>query len=252
MSIWGKIIGGAAGFAIGGPIGGLLGAIAGHAVDSYVAETQPDPVAGREVAFTIALIALSAKMAKADGTVTRNEILAFRQKVDISQKDLDHVSRLWDLARQTPDGFDGYARQLAKMFPPSSPILDQLMELLFFIARADGDITETETNYLSQVAGILGYDTAGFERLCLMYGNPEASPYHTLGVSPDDDDQLIRKAWINLAKDHHPDQLTAAGLPEEFIRAANERLTKINAAYEDITRLRQQSGSDAMKDTVHG
>ena len=252
MSIWGKIIGGAAGFAIGGPIGGLLGAIAGHAVDSYVAETQPDPVAGREVAFTIALIALSAKMAKADGTVTRNEILAFRQKVDISQKDLDHVSRLWDLARQTPDGFDGYARQLAKMFPPASPILDQLMELLFFIARADGDITETETNYLSQVAGILGYDTAGFERLCLMYGNPEASPYQTLGVSPDDDDQLIRKAWINLAKDHHPDQLTAAGLPEEFIRAANERLAKINAAYEDITRLRQQSGLDAMKDTVHG
>ena len=71
-------------------------------------------------------------------------------------------------------------------------------------------------------------------------------------LSPDDDDQLIRKAWINLAKDHHPDQLTAAGLPEEFIRAANERLAKINAAYEDITRLRQQSGSDAMKDTVHG
>ena len=252
MSIWGKIIGGAAGFAIGGPIGGLLGAIAGHAVDSYVAETQSDPAAGREVAFTIALIALSAKMAKADGTVTRDEILAFRQKVDISQKDIDHVSRLWDLARQTPDGFDGYARQLAKMFPPASPILDQLMELLFFIAQADGDITETETNYLSQVAGILGYNASGFERLCLMCSNPEASPYHVLGVSPEDDDQSIRQSWINLAKDHHPDQLTAAGLPEEFIRAANERLAKINAAYEDITQLRQNSGRDSVEDTVHG
>ena len=251
MSIWGKIIGGAAGFALGGPIGGLLGAIAGHAVDSYVAETQPDPI-GREVAFTIALIALSAKMAKADGTVTRDEILAFRQKVDISQKDIGHVSRLWDLARQTPDGFDGYAKQLAKMFPPASPILDQLMELLFFIARADGDITETETSYLSHVAGILGYDTAGFERLCLIYGGPEASPYQVLGVSPDDDDRSIRQAWINLAKDHHPDQLTAAGLPEEFIRAANERLAKINTAYEDISRLRQNAEQGSGQGTSHG
>ena len=240
MSIWGKIIGGAAGFALGGPIGGLLGALAGHAVDHYVAETQPDP-AGKEVAFTIALIALSAKMAKADGTVTRDEILAFRQKVDIPQKEIDHVSRLWDLARQTPDGFDGYAQQLAKMFTPASPILDQLMELLFFIARADGSITDVETTYLHHIARILGYDKAGFERLCLIYGDPDASPYHVLGVHPDDHDQTIRQAWINLARSHHPDQLMAAGLPEEFIRAANERLAKINTAYEEITRQRQEA-----------
>ena len=255
MNIWGKIIGGAAGFALGGPIGGLVGAIAGHAVDSavdsYVTETQPDPQ-GREVAFTIALIALSAKMAKADGAVTRNEILAFRQKVDIPSGDITHVSRLWDLARQTPDGFDGYAKQLAKMFPPASPILDQLMELLFFIARADGDITEREEDYLRQVSIILGFDDAGFERLCLIHGKAENNPYQVLGVHPDDDDQSIRQAWITLAKDHHPDQLTAAGLPEEFIRAANERLAKINTAYEDITRLRQKGKEDTEEGVVHG
>ncbi|MCE2517607.1 MAG: TerB family tellurite resistance protein, partial [Alphaproteobacteria bacterium] len=116
MTIWGKIIGGTAGFALGGPIGGLLGALAGHAVDTYTADLRDDP-SRREVAFTIALIALSAKMAKADGTVSRDEILAFREKVDISSRDIDHVGQLWDLARQTPDGFDGYARQLAQMFP---------------------------------------------------------------------------------------------------------------------------------------
>ena len=122
MSIWGKIIGGATGFALGGPIGGLVGALAGHAVDHYVAEPSPDPSGIHEVAFTIALVALAAKMAEVDGVVSKDEILAFRQKVDIPVKDLDNVGRLWDLARQTPDGFDGYARQLAGMFPPASPI----------------------------------------------------------------------------------------------------------------------------------
>ena len=98
MNIWGKIIGGAAGFALGGPIGGVVGAIAGHAVDLYAEDNHVE----REAAFTIALIALSAKMAKADGVVTRDEILAFREKVDIAPDDLEKVGTLWDLAREPP------------------------------------------------------------------------------------------------------------------------------------------------------
>ncbi len=240
MNIWGKIIGGTAGFALGGPIGGLLGALAGHAVDSY-AEDKKEDTSKREVAFTIALIALSAKMAKADGVVTRDEVLAFREKVDIPQKDIDNVGRLWDLARQTPDGFDGYARQLADMFPKESPVLDQLMELLFFIARADGAITDIEDEYLGHVARILGFKAEGFARLKLIYGDQNANPYHVLGVDIDDDDASIRQAWINMARDHHPDRLMAEGLPEEFIRAANERLASINTAYEDIKIMRMET-----------
>ena len=243
MTIWGKIIVGTAGFALGGPIGGLLGALAGHAVDSYASDFRQEP-SGREVGFTIALIALSAKMAKADGTVTRDEILAFREKVDIPSKDLVHVGQLWDLARQTPDGFDGYARQLAQIFPPRSPIFDQLMELLFFIARADGEISPNEVEYLGHVARILGYDTDGQARLMMMYGGGDddgggsgANPYHILGVSIDDDLPAIRQAWINLARRHHPDRLMQDGLPEEFMRAATERLMMINNAYERIQTL---------------
>ena len=240
MSIWGKIIGGTAGFAIGGPIGGLLGALAGHAVDTYTEERKPDEQ-GREIAFTIALIALSAKMAKADGMVTHDEIIAFRLKVDIPQQDIENVGRLWDLARQTPDGFDGYARQIAGMFPKRSPVLDQMMELLFFIARADGDISENEHEYLGHVARILGFDAAGFARLKLVYGDQDANPFHILGVSIDDDDTAIRAAWINMVRDHHPDRLMAEGLPEEFIRAANERLASINKAYDEIKALRMEN-----------
>jgi DnaJ like chaperone protein len=240
MSIWGKIIGGTAGFALGGPIGGLLGALAGHAVDTYT-EDRREGLPEREVAFTIALIALSAKMAKADGVVTRDEILAFREKVDIPQKDIDNVSRLWDLARQTPDGFDGYARQAAGMFPKGSPVLDQMMELLFFIARADRQISPIEEEYLGHVARILGYDDTEFNRLKLVYGDPEANPYDVLGVTPDAEDAAIRQAWITMARDHHPDRLMAEGLPEEFIRAANERLAAINQAYEDIKIIRAET-----------
>jgi len=239
MSIWGKIIGGTAGFALGGPIGGLIGALAGHAVDTYaVSATPADPDSTREVAFTIALIALSAKMAKVDGHVTRDEILAFREKVDIPQSEVENVGRLWDLARKTPEGFDGYARQVAGMFDPGSPVLDQLMGLLFHIARADGELAPGEEMYLAEVAAILGYDEKGFARLTMFYGNPQANPYHLLGLEPDCSDEAIRPAWIALARANHPDRLLAAGLPEEFIRAATDRLAEINSAYEAIRAAR--------------
>ena len=243
MSIWGKIIGGTAGFAIGGPIGALLGALAGHAVDTYTEMHSPDEDQKRQVAFTIALIALSAKMAKADGIVTKDEIIAFRQKVDIPKKDLPHVGRIWDLARQTPEGFDQYALQVAEMFPKNSPVLEQMMALLFFIARADGIISPQENQYLEQVAHILGYDAQGFERLNFIYGQQDASPYHILGVSPDDDDATIRQAWVTLARNHHPDLMMAQGLPEEFVRAANDELAIINKAYDDIKAMRSKNKS---------
>jgi len=243
MNIWGKIIGGTAGFAFGGPIGGLIGALAGHAVDSYT-ENKSDDRQSREVAFTIALIALSAKMAKANGVVTRDEILAFREKVDIPRQDIEQVGRLWDLAKQTPDGFDGYAKQVAGMFPKDSPVLEQLIELLYFIARADGEISPEQEEYLDHVTRIFGYSQDEKLRLKLIYGDQEANPYHVLGIAIDADDAAIRQAWIAKARDHHPDRLMAEGLPEEFIRAANERLASINKAYEDIRIMRMETTHD--------
>lgn len=234
MNIWGKIIGGAAGFALGGPIGGVVGAIAGHAVDLYAEDNHVE----REAAFTIALIALSAKMAKADGVVTRDEILAFREKVDIAPDDLEKVGTLWDLARETPDGYTAYARQVSRMFGAASPVLEQLMELLFHIAKADGTIKTEEEAYLQDVAAILGFDASQFTRLAHIYGDDTTSPYRVLGVDPDCDEATLRRHWIALNRDHHPDRLMASGLPREFVRAATERLAAINAAYEDIRKQR--------------
>ena len=238
MSIWGIIIGGTAGFALGGPIGGLLGAMAGHVVESNLTSSGPDPQATKRVAFTVAVIALSAKMAKADGVVTQNEITAFRARVHIPPTEVKQVGRFWDLARQTPDGFQEYAKQVVKLFKPRTPVLEQLLDLLFHIAQSDGDITAPELSYLNTVANIFGFDNNEFDRLLALHQSNGPSPYQVLGVPHDINNQALRAHWKKLARTHHPDTLTADGMPEEFIAAANDRLAKINAAFDVIARQR--------------
>ncbi|MGB1035662.1 MAG: TerB family tellurite resistance protein [Candidatus Puniceispirillales bacterium] len=237
MSIWGIIIGGTAGLAIGGPIGGLIGALAGHTID-HLREGH-DEYLHQNVAFSVAMIALSAKMAKSDGKVTLDEVLAFREKVDIPERDVSKVGQLWDLARQTTTGYDAYARQLRQLFGARATIFEHLMSLLFHIANADGTVTDEEDEYLYHVAKELGYDDADFERLKQIYGNYPENPYQILNIAPDADMDAARKAWIDLMRQHHPDRLQAEGLPAEFLRSATDKVAKINAAYESIRQFHE-------------
>ena len=238
------IIGGAAGAAIGGPIGGLLGAAAGIAVQrGFVAPVRPADDATKRVAFTVAVIALSAKMAKADGKVTRDEIAAFRERVDIPAAEVAQVGRFWDLARTTPDGFEDYASQVARMFPPRAAVLEQLLDLLFHIAGSDGHINAPETDYLASVARIFGFTEDDFQRLLALHAAEGPKPWDILGVEPDIPDDELRRHWKALVRDNHPDTLIAEGLPEEFIAAATERLARINAAYDVMARARGLAGS---------
>jgi DnaJ like chaperone protein len=247
MSIWGIIIGGTAGFALGGPIGGLLGAVAGHAVEKRIIPASSgkdsgshsgDSQATKRVAFTVAVIALSAKMAKADGIVSRDEIAAFRERVHIPASEVKQVGRFWDLARQTPAGFEEYANQVAHLFVAKAPILEQLIDLLFHIAKSDGDITPPEQNYLHTVASIFGFNDAEFDRLLAIHRSSGPSAYEILGVSADIDNAALTRRWKELARTHHPDRLIADGMPEEFVAAANDRLAQINAAYDALARQR--------------
>ncbi|MGB2319077.1 MAG: TerB family tellurite resistance protein [Candidatus Puniceispirillum sp.] len=237
MSIWGIIIGGTAGFAMGGPIGALLGAAAGHAVEKRLTP-QPDSDATKQVAFTVAVIALSAKMAKADGMVTRDEIGAFRNRVHIPASEVKQVGKFWDLARKTPDGFQDYAHQVARLFAPRTPVLEQLLDLLFYIARSDGAITQPEQAYLAEVAHIFGFTDDDFARFAAIHGGDGPSAYEVLAVTKDISDADLKTQWKKLVRSHHPDKLMADGMPEEFIEAANERLAAINAAYDAICRQR--------------
>src|SRR5690349_12648994 len=155
MSIWGKILGGAAGFALGGPLGALLGAVAGHAVDRFADAPVPaasgteaagteeaERAAMRQIAFTIGVIVLGAKMAKADGVVSRSEVAAFKQVFTVPPEQEANVGRIFDQARRDAHGFEPYARQIAKLFRRKSRVLEGLIDALFHIAKADGQVGE--------------------------------------------------------------------------------------------------------------
>lgn len=240
MSIWGKIIGGAAGFALGGPIGALLGVVGGHALDRYT-DDQPvdEEAATKKIAFTIGVIALGAKMAKADGVVTRDEIAAFREVFRVPPEEIKNVGRVWDTARKTSDGFEAYAQQIARLFNPGSPVLEELIGSLFHIAKADGVVHENEVAYLKRVAEIFGFDDLAFDRMRATYvGDNGADPYSVLGVDPAASDADVRAAYRRLIREHHPDRLIAQGLPDELISAATERMAAVNAAWDRIKKAR--------------
>ncbi len=255
MSIWGKIVGGAAGFAMGGPIGALLGSLAGHAVDFMAGDLKrvepppegaaPDgapfgqerPEATRQIAFTIGVIVLGAKMAKADGRVTPDEIRAFREVFQVPPGEVKNVGRIFDLARRDARGYEPYARQLGKLFQHHLTVLEELLDGLFHIARADGKVAEVELAYLEGVARNFGFDQATWKRIrAANLGEASDDPYTILGVEPGADLEHIKTAHRALVREHHPDRLMAQGLPPEFIAVATEKLAKINAAWDEVRK----------------
>jgi DnaJ like chaperone protein len=241
MSVWGKIIGGVGGFALGGPLGALLGGLAGHAVDRLRGqETAGEDRDGtREIAFTIGVIVLGAKMAKADGQVTRDEVDAFKQVFHVPPEEMKNVSRVFNLARKDAGGYEPYARQIARLFDEGSQVLEDLLHGLFHIAKADGLVHPNELEYLRQVAGIFGFDEAGFARIREHHmGADAADPYTILGVAHDASDADVKSAWRRQINENHPDRAIAQGLPQEFVDLANEKLAAINDAYDRIAKQR--------------
>lgn len=241
MSIWGKILGGAAGFALGGPLGAMLGASFGHAVDSGFVSGggHASEDATKKMTFTIGVIALSAKMAKADGQVTRDEIDAFREVFHVPPHEVKNVGRVFDLARKDTAGFETYAQQIADLFKDNKRILEDLLGALFHIMKADGTIHPGELKFAEEVATIFGFDEAHF--LCLKalhLGADEADPYTILNVDHGASDDDVKSAYKTLIKEHHPDKMIAEGLPEEFIEVANQKLAAINGAYDRICQAR--------------
>lgn len=243
MSIWGKILGGAAGFALGGPIGALLGGLAGHALDVIREDGVPEgladqvPDATRQIAFTIGVIALGAKMARADGAVTPPEEVAFRQVFQVPEHEARNVAYIFNLAKQDVLGFEAYAGQVAGLFHDRPVVLEDLLDGLFHIAKSDGEVHATELAYLAAVAEIFGFDAGRFAQIRAAHlGKDGADPHVILGLEPGASSDEVKAAWRRLARTHHPDKLIAEGMPPEFVAIANERLARINDAYDRIMK----------------
>lgn len=189
----------------------------------------------RSVAFTIAVIALGAKMAKADGQVTRDEVTAFRDVFQIAREDEEGAARVFNMARTDVAGYQDYARKIARMFSEDSTTLCDLMEGLFHIAMADGFYHPNENEFLEEVSRIFGQTDAQFLALRARFV-PDApnDPYVVLGVSRDMPIPEIRKVWRKLVRETHPDAMMSRGVPEEAIRLAEKKMIDINRAWDEI------------------
>jgi len=190
----------------------------------------------RSVAFTIAVIALGAKMAKADGLVTRDEVTAFREVFQIAREDEAGAAKVFNLARQDVAGYEDYAARIAAMFTDNRDVLCDVMEGLFHIAMADGDYHPKEDDFLEQVARIFALPEAEFQALRARFV-PDAAPdpYAILGVTPDMALDEIRVKWRQMVRDTHPDRMRARGVPDEALKLAEKRMADINHAWDQIS-----------------
>lgn len=190
----------------------------------------------RSIAFTIAVIALGAKMAKADGQVTRDEVTAFREIFHIPHEEEANAARLFNLARQDVAGFEDYANRIARMFDTTEGTLTDLMEGLFHIAMADGRYHPNEDDFLQRVSEIFGLSEREFRAIRTRFvPDADPDPYEVLGLDPGATLAEAHAAWRRLVRATHPDQMLARGLPEEAIRMAEKRLVAVNRAWEQIS-----------------
>jgi len=221
MSIWTRISAALAALRDGEPLSAVFDRL----------RTPPE----RSVAFTIGVIALGAKLAKADGQVTRNEVAMFRAIFSIPPAEEANAARVFNLARQDVAGFDAYAQKLAAMFRPGDPVLSDLLEGLFHVATADGGLHPAEEEFLHEVGRIFGLSEACFRALkARVVPGAESNPFEVLELPTGASLAEARRAFRRMVRDSHPDALRARGVPEEAVRVAEARLKSLNAAWEAV------------------
>jgi DnaJ like chaperone protein len=227
MSVWGKVGGGAAGLLMGGPVGAVLGVVAGH----FLFDRSADP----GVVFTMAIIALAAKMARAGGNPGEEEYAIFRRAFGVPPEEDANVRRVFNLARQDIAGYEIYAGQIANLFKDNPAMLEDILDGLFEIAKSDGVLHPNESAFLERVSDIFGLAPNEFRRIRASHFAPELTdPYVILGLSYTAGEDEIRRTYRRLVRENHPDSLMARGVPEEFLKLANDKLAAINSAYARI------------------
>jgi DnaJ like chaperone protein len=246
MSVVGRILVGARHLSFGGPLEHLLAKIGEHLPHWHHATIDPEgrPVDNghgdprQRVTFTIAVIALGAKMAKADGEVTRDEVAAFNEVFSVPPGEEAHMRTIFDLARRSTHGFESYARQVGRLFADDRAVLEDLLGGLFHIALADGALCVAEDTYLREVARIFGFSPTDYARIRATHAGPppEEEPHAILGVSLDASLDEIRVAYHRLVRETHPDALISQGLPPELMARATARIARINAAHDQLIK----------------
>ena len=241
MSIWGSLIGGMVGFSLGGPFGMLLGSLIGGRISRARSGNLPGfgTFAQKQLIFALSLIVLSAKLSKADGQVSREELVAVKEKLKIPENEIDQVGKIFNKAKEESTGYEPYARQITQIYGNNPNVLEEVINILFYIAEADGNVSESELRMIEHISQIFGLNTSQFNSIKeSRKTSDKLNPYIVLESKPDEDIQAIRKKYLKLSKEHHPDLLISKGVPTEIIEESKKKMRAINLAWDQIQKLK--------------
>ena len=239
MSIWGSLIGGVVGFSFAGPIGALIGSMVGGRISSARRSGFQRGFAPPQQVFAIALIILTAKLAKADGQVSKEELIAVKSKLKIPEHEIDQVGKIFNKAKEDSLGYEPYAQQIAQIYRNNLAVLDEVINILFYIAEADGKVSESEIAMIKNIAVIFSISQSQFEGIReSRKSSDKLNPYIVLGCSANDDFKTIRKKYLQLSKEHLPDVLVSKGVPQEVIEESKKKMRAINSAFDQIEKMK--------------
>jgi len=219
-----------------------IASLAARCVDGAECLDCPPGLPGEDPAFSTAVTALGAKLAKVDGQAAESEYAAFSEVFQADARSEPNIRRLYDLARQTTHGFESYASRLAGRYQNCPRLLEDVVDGLFHIAKSDGVVTGSELDYLARVSQLFGLSPLTFRRLKATHlGLAADDPYAVLGVAPDAPDTAVHAAWRSALSEAHPDRALGRGLPREYVEVAQAKAAAINAAFDAVTRERRET-----------
>ena len=239
MAIWGSLIGGMIGFSLGGPFGMLLGSLIGGKISRAKSRTGFGSFAQPQQVFALSLIVLSAKLSKADGQVSKEELIAVKDKLRIPENELDQVGKIFNKAKEESTGYEPYAQQIAQIYRGNINVLEEVINILFYIAEADGNVSDSEFKMIEHIAQIFGLNEVQLNSIKeSRKSSDKLNPYIVLESKPEDDLQIIRKRYLKLSKEHHPDLLLSKGVPQEVIEESKSKMRAINLAWDQVQKLK--------------
>ena len=239
MSIWGSLIGGMIGFSLGGPFGMLLGSLLGGKISRARSRGNFGAFAQPQQIFALSLIVLSAKLSKADGNVSHEELVAVKDKLKIPENEIDQVGKIFNKAKEESTGYEPYAQQIAQIYKGNINVLEEVINILFYIAEADGEVSSSEIAMIENISKIFGLTQVQFNGIKeSRKGSDKLNPYIVLESNPNDDLQSIRKKYLKLSKENHPDLLISKGVPQEVIDESKNKMRAINSAWDQIQKLK--------------
>jgi DnaJ like chaperone protein len=239
MAIWGSLIGGMIGLSLGGPFGMLLGSLIGGKISRAKSRAGFGSFAQPQQVFALSLIVLSAKLSKADGQVSREELVAVKDKLKIPENELDQVGKIFNKAKEESTGYEPYAQQIAQIYRGNINVLEEVINTLFYIAEADGKVSDAELKMIEHIAQIFGLNEIQMNSIKeSRKSSDKLNPYIVLESKPGDDLQIIRKRYLNLSKEHHPDLLISKGVPQEVIDESKAKMRAINSAWDQVQKLK--------------